>query len=580
MNRTEPEVGPLDDWEDPETLPVEQVQDLFLTLSKALQAFQLYDAGNPVYQRFMAGLREAFREVWHEVERLEILVQEDRLLWMGEEIYRNDNRNQSLAFLLYRDGIREFTLRPGIEGSGLEPLLQALHKGRSARRDGDDLVTVLWELDLEHFEYSHVDYLAESVELPTAEGEELDLLPIFREELGTDGDLDEPADEEAPGTGEPIPGTVRQEDFNPTLYALDPSEMETVRSEVRAEMERDLRDDVLSALFDRLEEPRRSRQLEILDILDTLLPGFLATGEVTAAGRVLAELKTIAQRDGALDEEGLARVERIFEEISSPESVGELVKVLEDGSAAAGPDELAALLRHFRAGALEPLLRAAGQVADPGRKRVLQRAVWGIAEAHPRTLGRLLDADDPAVVAGAARLAGRMGLPGVEERLEEMLEHPEPTVRVAVVEAVATFPHGDLHEALMDALDDVERDVRIAAARALVEVGLAPAADRLREHLQSRELREADLGEQRAFFDSYARLAGAEAVDVLDRLLNGGVLGFGRGSSEIRGCAALALGIVGTPQAEKTLRKAEEDGDPVVRNAVGRALRGEVGDDG
>jgi hypothetical protein len=41
------------DWEDPSSLPVGEVEELFQTLGKALRAFQLYDRNNPVYHRFL-----------------------------------------------------------------------------------------------------------------------------------------------------------------------------------------------------------------------------------------------------------------------------------------------------------------------------------------------------------------------------------------------------------------------------------------------------------------------------------------------------------------------------------------------
>ena len=82
------------------------------------------------------------------------------------------------------------------------------------------------------------------------------------------------------------------EDFNPTLYSLDPKELEKLRQELREEMNRDLRRSVLAALFDRLEEPEhRERQSEILGIFQTLLPNFLSRGGLRPAAAVPHELE-------------------------------------------------------------------------------------------------------------------------------------------------------------------------------------------------------------------------------------------------------------------------------------------------
>ena len=53
-------------------LPLDDVRDLFVTLGKALRAYQLYDENNPVYHRFVSSLREAFQDLWQEVDKIKV----------------------------------------------------------------------------------------------------------------------------------------------------------------------------------------------------------------------------------------------------------------------------------------------------------------------------------------------------------------------------------------------------------------------------------------------------------------------------------------------------------------------------
>ena len=62
----------------------------------------------------------------------------------------------------------------------------------------------------------------------------------------------------------------------------------------------------------------------------------------------------------------------------------------------------------------------------------------------------------------------------------------------------------------------------------------------------------------------------------LDALLNGRSLLRYREDSEMRACAAIALGRIGTDKAIAALRKAAVEKDVIVRNAVARALRGDA----
>jgi HEAT repeat protein len=63
---------------------------------------------------------------------------------------------------------------------------------------------------------------------------------------------------------------------------------------------------------------------------------------------------------------------------------------------------------------------------------------------------------------------------------------------------------------------------------------------------------------------------------MLDRLLNGKNVLRQKQSPEIRACAAMALGKVGTPASRAALERAASETNPMVRNAVAKALRREV----
>jgi HEAT repeat protein len=551
-------------------LPVGRIREFFVTLGKALRAFQLYDENNPVYQRFAQGLAEAFQGLWDELESLQVVVEENRLLVEGEEVYENPTRSESLAFLFYKDGLRTLTFRPGIEHEA-KTFLAVLNQARLARADGDDLITLLWEADLQHLRYRHVDLLAEGLELPEPGpgGTEADFQAILAAESPEDGE--EPAAEAAAeGALQPL----NREDFNPTLYNLDAREMELLQSAIQDEMDRDVRTEVINGLFDRLEELRPDRQTEIIGILNLLVPALLARGELAAATRVLSELRGIESRDGVLADEHRRAVARLLDRLSSPETLGELVQALEDEAIKPSADLLGGFFGHLRAGALGTLIRAAETTQVRDLKPILRSAVAGIARRNREALVSFLDASDPLVVTGTLHLAGQMDVREVSSRLPDLLYHESPAVRKAAVETVLQLKATTLASRLLDTLLDPEVEVRIAAARALQSMRSRGAAGRLREILQSKEIRAADLSEQIAMFEAYGSVEDPQALAFLDRYLNGkGFLGR-REPPEIRACAALALGKLATPEARAALRKSAADDDPVVRNAVGRAMRG------
>jgi HEAT repeat protein len=575
----EPTSESMSEWEDLDQSNVERVRELFVVLGKALRAFQLYDENNPVYQRFVSNLREAFQATWQELESLTVHVGEEVLTSGQTEVYRSESRSDSLAFLLYKDGIREVTFRPGIEEEELTALLSVLHRARQARAEGDDLLTILWEEELTNLEYQYVDLLAEGVEVPEpGPGATAEELRDLREAELSEEEVEEEPDEEQKAAADAPPERkpVSQEDFNPTLYSLDAREMERLGQDIEAEMSRDLRSEVLAALFDRLEEPDRvERQAEILGIFRQLLPSFLGRGALGGATRILEELRALERREGILDQERREEASAILDDISSPESVKELIRALEDGSLRPDPGRLGSFLEFLRGEALGPLLFAAETLESKELQPVLREAVHGIADRNREALYGLLLEDDPIVLAGAARLTGRMKLADAGPVLSDLMYHEDAAVRLAAVEAATDLKASTAAGTLEALLDDPDRDVRIAAVRALGLLRYRPATRSVADALASRELKNADLSEKIAFFESFGLLGGEEAVDLLDRLLNSrGFLGR-REAPEMRACAALGLGKIGTPAAEAALKTALKEEDPVVRSAVNRALRGE-----
>ncbi len=565
-------VDPVGDWDGH---PVEQVRALFVTLGKAVRAFQLYDGNNPVRKRFVDALREEFERLWGEVDGLVVSVDEDRLSLDGHEVYAADNRNDSLAFLFFKDGVRELTFLPGIERDELERFLGVLQRARKLVPEGDDLLTILWEEELEFLKYRYIDLLAEGVALPEpgegVSGERLQAaLAAEDEEIA--------AQEEAAETGDPAAAapaqTVNKDDFNPTLYALDPAEMEALRVELKKELGRDIRADVLKALFDRLEEPEhRERQSEVLGILETLLPNFLSRGGLVVATNLLRELRRLEEAPGVFDEPRLDRSRRIVDAISEPEPLHELIRALYLGTIRASPVQLAAFLGFLRGRALEPLLRESETVEHKQLQAVLREAVRGVAGQNRSHLVSLLDSPDPVVVAAAARLVGQMKVSEGAVKLASVLQHPDASVRLAGIEAAIAIRASTVATSLQANLEDEDRSVRIAAAKGLGTLRYRPAAQALADIVEGKRIRQSDIAEKVAVFEAYGLTAGEAGVKVLDNLLNKRGLFGKREASELRAAAALGLGRIDAVAARSALESALQDDDPVVRSNVNRALR-------
>ena len=557
-------------------LSTKDVTEFFASLDKAVRARRLYAANNPAYQAFLANLKNNIKGLWDGAHSLPCTVEEGGFRW-EEQLFTPGEGRENLSFQFYKDGIRALTFLPGFENE-VERFLDVLARARQVdNASADDMVTLLWEQEFNSLLYSYVDALAEGIEVP--EGGAFDLSKIDLSLVSADvTGSDASAQASAPPAvqqGQPtVAQSLSRDDFEETLYFLEPSELEYLRGEVEKEMQRDIKADVLNAMFDRLEDPAPKRQTEILRIFRQLLPAYLSSGDLRSASMILIELNGILESREFLGESQTREAQEIFAELSDPVVLNQLLKSLEVGAIDPTGDELAIFLRYLRPAALAPLIRAVEITRLPELQFRLRGAIEGLGRAHPQILSDLLQSDDETVVTGAARLAGQIALTGAVPGIAGLLTHPSTGARRAAVEALVQIKSGAALDALQQALEDQEREVRIAAARGLGSLRYQPARARLEEVLQGKIVRDADLTEKIAFYEAFGAVANAESVAMLDKQLNGKSL-FRKESPELRACAAMALGKVGTPASRAALEKAGRDENPMVRNAVLKAMRGE-----
>jgi hypothetical protein len=565
----------------PPPIPLSEVGDLFAALDKAVRSQRLYQPNNPVYQGFIKGVEAAFARLWPRLTSLTAAIEENGFRWYGQSFAGGGGEGrESLPFLFYKDGIRYITFLPGFEHEVLK-FLNAVNRARSPdQRAEDDMVTLLWQQEFASFRYSYVDALSEGLQIPQSRvpqlaGLELTLVPDGAAEAPTAGERpDRPPQSRPPAVeaGAPtVAGLINRDEFEETLYFLDARELQKLRVEVEREWNRDVKSDVLNALFDRLEQGLPQWRTEILRILRQMLPVFLGAGDLRSASRVLIELNAMLD-GGTLAQEHKEAVEDLFRELSEPAVLTQLLRSLEDGSIAPSGEDLGVFLQHLGPAAMPVLLAAIERNVAGALQERLRGAMEGLAAAHRQRLLELLRHDDTDVVRGAARLTGQLGMNEAAASLGDLLQRSDATVRRAAVEALVRIRSAVALEALQRSLGDVDREVRIAAARGIGVLRYAPARPRLEEMLESRNLRDADLTEKIAFFEAYGSVASADSVALLDRMLNGRRL-LGKDQPEIRACAAMALGRMGSPAARAALKKSDDDNNPMVRNAVMKALR-------
>ncbi len=550
-------------------LAIASIEDALQVFAKALRATQMYLPNNPTRAHAIERARAAFGTVLTQVQPFELQIHDASFRWEERVVYQDvDRGTEGLPWLLYRDGLRSLTFHRGFEEHELELVLDVLRRARSTASDDDDLVTMLWVADLQALEFTHVEIGGLS-DLPTTTGERLGIISRTSEQLP----LAVPGTETpSPGDGAP-PGIVRMDDFDSTLYFLEPREVTYLAEELKREYVEDQRNNALGVLFDIVESaPVLDAQCEAARLVDQLLLEFLAVGDYQHVGMLLRESGVIV-RKALVDPSVLALLAELPARLSDPTVMSQLLQALDEGARTPVASLLEGVFSELRPSALVPLVAWLGTATASPVRAAIERASLRLAGANATELARLLEHTDMAVVRGALRLSAQLATPAAVPGLAKLLRGDDAKMRIDAVAALGDIGSVGALQALERGIDDAEREVRVATFRALTVRKHAGALPKLAQSLRRKELRVADLGEKMALFEAYGTLCGDAGVAELDQLLNArGLLG-AREPAELRACAARALGLISTASASAALQRASDTKDVVVRSAVMRAMR-------
>lgn len=555
------------------------VEDVLKILDKAIKAHQLYLPNNPMYQKSIATTKAAIEPLWELTGSIVLQVTDTQLKYAGTPVNDHPEKGgDSLPWLLFKDGLRELALFPGFEDGELEKFLSLIPRVRHAQPHEDDLLTLLWEQDFQCLKYRYVEINDPAAPLdveatpgrwPAAESRAIEDPSGAVAEAKGEAASEEPEQQKK--------GLVSMEDFDASLYFLDPNEIEYLRQETEREYAADLRRLVLCALLDIFElQVDPLVRDEVAGDIEVLVLHMLTAQQYSTVAFLLKELDGTLQRAREVRPQDRERLGKLSDRLSHPDALTQMLQALEESEKLPTREDLSLLFAQLKPQALGPILEHIDHMQNAELRPLIEAAAERLAQSNTTELVRLVKDAKPAIAREAIRRAGSMrtasAVPSLGEVLQSDAERP---LRAAAVTALTDIGTPGALSALEAALTDPERDIRLATIRALTARTHRPAAAKVQAIIQGKTAREIDRTERIAVFELYGTISGDAGVVILDPILNakGGM--FARKEDpELRACAAVGLGKINTDASRAALQKSASDKDPIIRNAVSRALRG------
>lgn len=536
--------------------------ELMNELVRVFKARRLYDPGHPQRIETESAATARIDELLNTFGPIELEIREDTFQWLDEIVYQRPTGTDSLAFLMYREGLRKLAFYPGLVEDELAIFLDNVAASATVGFESE-LIARLWEERLLHIRYSYVERLADREWVPAKP----DMVP----DVGSDEDvptLELDDDDRIDVTRLPL-----IHESEPNLYRLDDEDMAYLEHQLHREQERGALTQVLSCMRELVLNPPHEDVTPILEALNEIQHGLLDRNEFEAVQEMHELFQPCLNEDRAD-----VRAKETFGQMRAA-SLGmrvleQLSMRLEAGRSTEA--DVAAYYRIFGARNVSVLLAGLTDFKRLCQRPILAETFVELAESEPEALVASMEGTDHSAAKSAAYLAGLMADPRLIEPLGKMLARSDSKLRREALLALKVFEHPRALELIADRIDDSDPAIRLYALRHVIGHGYTLALKHVASVINSRELSDRSSAERRLLFEAYGTLGGSTVVDSLSKRLRrrGGF--FRRVDPEGAFNAAIGLLATQTVSGREILEQASESGSPHVRQAARRALDGDL----
>ncbi len=554
-----------------ETPTAEAVNAALLALSRAARSFLLYEPNNATVRHFIEDLRVKMKRALDGLSALDLEVRPFELVLAGEVVYLEQERERSLAFRLFRDGVRRVRIARETRWDEIQRLLEILSiRYTGVRQNEDDVVTLLRKAD-----FTHVTFEAVEGFVP-AEGTD------EAERLAPCGEQVRPAPPRAVPADWDLPARALPEAVTPEWRAVAEDERRALCAEEEPQAFATNTVRLVKTLLD-LSASERQAHTQLADfcplvseVRDFLLSEGDLEGLVLLVRTLYAAMPT--------SPEACAPILRAFTERGF---LRRLVLIVAPG-ALSPPPAMVAFLDLIPADHLTASIDLLGEDADEQARRILRQLVERYASTHPEyLLSRLRDAT-PRVACDLLRACAR-ALP--ERALDAALELADHKDAAVVHEALRRFEKAPANprvaRTLAHLLESAHEDVRLRALDLISRRHERAAFSSVAEHAERRAVADLSAREADLIGRTLARLAPESALALFEGWLRPKGL-VGRWVDAVSGRAVqrimiAGLAVLANAEADGLLReiaqKSEGDLKRLALDALGRKGHKADGDD-
>lgn len=549
---------------------VKSAKEVLQSLAKTARTLKIYLSNNPIHKKFIDELIEKLQAHLLSFSPLRLRVKQFELHCSGQVVYENINRQESIAFKLFIDGMREISFLPGIERDEIVEFMEVLGREGDDKEADDDIVTLLWEKHLSHVKY----IVVESLQI---DEKEIDSCKEMQTKIPSQQKLESVYQQESSlSLGDMAPAVQKNVEIPSLhLFKLTEDEINNLKGEVAGEENLDVVGELIGILFDILRVEQQAPVVsEILYILDNILSRLMVRGEFNYARKVLEFFWEMLDPSKKLSKP----VETLFRDALN--KAGDLKKMasLEQVLNEARPDlykEFFSFMILFEKNAILPAVELLASVKTVKARRVLCDALVELGRMDVEGLISKLDDKRWFLVRNLIYVLGKIGDDRIIQAFSRFRKHEEPKIRKEVLHALDVMENQQACKLMTRFIGDPDQANRIFVIKSLARKGAKEGLSPLMEVISSKAFDPKELYEKKEYFDAVAIIGGEEVIPEIRKCLPLRWSLFRNVRKEEKGlCAARALKRIGSPLAIEALREGGASRNKAIREACGKALSG------
>jgi HEAT repeat protein len=570
----------------------EVVRDILSSLAKFIHGKKIYAKNNPTLMKFAKEFDAALQRYFQKGSDLVLAIDRHQIKWRDHVVYENQKREESLAFLLFKDGIGEISIQSAVTFKELEQFADLLKNEVHNFKAEEDIVTKFWKADFDKISYRVLDeYLAgqfserrpqEDTGAPL-ECEDHQDLPSFEDKGRVIVDareslesittyLDRLVDQSYPS----VSPEQREEHFQTMadyLFQVSSQELRQCQEELDREGKEDSLIEFQNVVLDftlLIDNPSVVR--DTMNVLECIVDYLVAEAKPVALGACLQGLRNFqaAKQPGDTIQTPLQGLE---EKLTKTEFLCTLGNGL--GDDARVPEEV---FNYYKIVGKKSLPTICALLEDLEGARLHRLACDTLIEIAGDDIVDAMEKlriDVSQVAQDIVYMIEKTGTKEFPDLIEELMYYPDNRVREEVIGFLVKANTPDSATLLVKLLDDADKQIRMKTLSAVENMENPIITNKLVAVAFDKDLSKKGFDEQEHIFKAVGKLAGEnilpELADMVEKKNN--LFSFGKQQNKQSKLLAIrALENIKTAAAVDVLETLARDTNDLVKSRARRVL--------